>query len=121
MSQHIDQGASPDGDRAASLTASAVPASQSGIPSAVGVFTPGPWEWDYFGVGYAFCLVGSSPHHSNVRQNVNVRHDTPDGKLIAAAPELFSALSEAEEFLRRLGWVEDADKAFSVLSKAVGQ
>jgi len=34
MSQHNEQGASPDGDRAASLTASAVPASQGGIPSA---------------------------------------------------------------------------------------
>lgn len=77
--------------------------------------TPGPWEWGYFSGGYA--LVGRAAEGSSVRPAVRIEYDTPDGKLIAAAPDMAAQIErlkverdELEKIAERILFVAWADR-----------
>jgi hypothetical protein len=63
-------------------------------------FTPGPWRWDEHG---EFWLVGGADLtilHVDARENYVPDKDSPDARLIAAAPELYEACQLAVTMCR---------------------
>jgi len=81
--------------------------------------TPGPWEVQ-IGIdptGFACYFIGriSRPFISRAEEEANAR-------LIAAAPDLLSALEQANEMLKYIGGCQDTvDKASKAISKAKGE
>lgn len=67
-----------------------------------GGYTPGPWEWRYWGAGHT-ALTGPPCYGSSAHVPVNLSGGSADARLVAAAPELVDALREV------LGWHDDAD------------
>lgn len=86
--------------------------------------TPGPWEWvdnkGWFGL---IGLVGSDGTRV-LGDDPELNHDTPDGCLIAAAPELLEALQKAVMWD---GWDQEGvtavwlEQAQTAIAKATGE
>jgi hypothetical protein len=87
--------------------------------------TPGPWMYEPKGRGHVWsdCRDDGSGAVIAVMPETNHGTKEADARLIAAAPELLSALNEAAE-LMPLGTKKRADwlrKAGAAIAKATGQ
>jgi len=77
--------------------------------------TPGPWQWvaqlPTNPAGWAM-LIGPDPDSGWIAQGNDRTPDKPDGKLIAAAPDLLAALeSMVDMFERHIDGREGPDDA----------
>ena len=88
------------------------------LPDLSPCFTPG--DWSYTGAPYSApvlmvsCADGLHPAH----ESRPLKEKQANAALWASAPELFRELHCAAVTLSKVGMVDEADKAFSVLQKA---
>lgn len=81
-------------------------------------YTPGPWYWDYEGLGSKDVLVFGKAYPFEMTSEANMR-------LIAAAPDLLEALQEMLNKAYKQNWndqyPDEVSKAQSAISKALGE
>lgn len=76
--------------------------------------TPGPWKWTSISDGYFFKLLNPEgicviDDGSACGEYAGIDTDSPDARLIAAAPELLEALTALLDANRRLDVLPHAD------------
>lgn len=81
--------------------------------------TPGPWALDRENMEVFYDDKDVCPLVATLANDwVSEEQCAADGLLIAAAPEMLIELVEVEAFLRRLGWMQDADRIAALIAKA---
>lgn len=85
--------------------------------------TPGPWQWFETEDGRARVnpASGGMVIAELATRNPFDQEQRGNARLISAAPELYEALEECEDMLRRVGCYVTADIARAALSKARGE
>lgn len=85
--------------------------------------TPGPWTYGYNGA-YGYCITTRGGTH--IATSILYKKDggEANARLIAAAPELLSALQalcDAQQHGDVASWANEWDAAYAAISKATGE